>query len=199
MFYTKGKAFFILVVSIVFSSCGKKAQFPIPSAGVYSNGLIVAYDAQTTEWSGIYRKKDCWIYIVGKWDGDKMNTVSFHPTKKIDRTFGVLEITNKDKLHLQFEKEHPFCDFGEGYSPTNGKSFELKSPRDWIRLRTVKADTSYLYEDHHIKSPKLVVLPKHSVLKVINKGIHWDKVQYETTDSLRTGFVQVVDLIRFPG
>ncbi len=192
----------LFLLLIILSTACQETNIPPPAAGQYGKHVILAYNESTQEISGIYKDEinteetgdSCYFYFVGKLAGPKTNIISWRIGHRLDEVFGVLEIRDSTSFHFSLEKAHINCSAVQDFSA--GAVWTHSQPKPWRYIRTVKAQGAAIYiQPEMTAAPLDTILPKGAILKILDKKIHWVKVEAGEV----SGWMQEEDLIRFPG
>lgn len=179
----------LLLVGLL-ASC-KQNTIEAPEAGLYSNGIELAYEAKTHLLSGIGEINNCSFYFTGKFAGKKTNLIAWLPTDPKNDVFGVLEFIEENHWKINFDLEQfPSC---KGISMIEGMSLQEAHP-DWIRISSIGRPAEIFREaNESTKSEKTLAV--FSIVRIIEIQNQWYKIQGDSTNH----WVKKNTVREFPG
>ena len=159
----------ILNVSICFSQI---------KSGVYDDGLHLAYNPKTNNYTGFYEsytgydeetkesKFSCIFYIEGKSKSNQVEITTYYPLdKKDDIINGKFQIIKPNQIQIRLEEEHGGC-WNVTHFNDEPVNFEIQKEEKWIEIRYINTPKAYFYSNKKESTKKKAYLIKGDVIYI---------------------------------
>jgi hypothetical protein len=186
---------------------GKRAAAPDASSGYYDS-ILIGIDKERGELTGFFKEYTGWddetksprfsciFFIYGKLQGDTYRITTWYPgdNEYINGELKFVVAEGLSQVSVRLEEEHGGCWNVHPFARDVGLgALGLEKRGDWIGVRVVSANKTFLHKGPKAQLKGRAYLVKHDPVRVFKLQAGWVEVEYGT-DKVVRGWIKETDL-----